>query len=176
MQFSQMWTGLGTQKRLLGRLCWPNQVYRELKNQSEARELDWMEQGCFLQLTEWWAENGSSRALPTGRYQAFGVKGEALPDTKEATTPSWKRNDDHPEQGWEEGATLLPTAYIFPGASLPKVTMLVRLLPCLEVIQSYCRFLWVRKVAYEGICIVGQGGKAPKSVFSFENWGRATSL
>lgn len=66
--------------------------------------------------------------------------------------------------------TLWPTGSILPGIALPKVTILVGLLPRLEVIQPYCQFLQVRKAAYmDGQLNCGGNWHKPPNLFLLVN-------
>lgn len=121
------------------------------ENKSRARGLAGTKLCCFLQFIKRQAGNTSkeiaSLSLDSRKKPSQTPRREELPPEKgEMAVQDRDRGRDVLLQD-----TLQPTGSILPGIALPKVTILVRLLPCLEVIQSYCQFLQVRKAAYMGI-------------------------
>lgn len=93
------------------------------------------------------AQQGDSKPLGSRKKPFQGPRREELPPEK----------GEMAVQDRDGGGTRFYELH-FPGIALPKVTVLVRLLPRLEVIQSYCQFLQVRKAACMGIWIVEEAG------------------
>lgn len=147
-----------------------------LRNQSKARGLARWNRAVFSSLWSGGQRTEAGEHCRQGVNQAFGVKVENLPDTKESKTPSWERKYDRLAWGLGEQCCSAAIRLCFPRGLSSQSHHAGQASASSGGHPILLPISWVNKVAHEGIRIVGQGGEAPKSVLSFENWGTATSL
>lgn len=167
MQFSHIWAETGEHKKLLGRPCWRNQIYRvtvwklRTENKGEARGLAEMEQAASPSLSSGKQETEAGKKAQQGDTKPLDSRKKPFQTPKRKALPLEKGNMAV-QAGNGEGTCFYRTHYVASGLRVPRtafptVAVPLGLLPHREVIQSSCQFLQIRRGACMGIWIVGQG-------------------
>lgn len=162
MQFSHIWAETGKPKKLYGRLCWHNQIYRvvvwKLRTSKTSTK-----------------HNTASSSLSRGRQETEAGKNAWKGDTKplgsrkkpfqipRRTALSPEKGKMAAQAGMGEGMCFYRTHSTAKGLHFPRDRSSYshhpgQASPGLEVMHSYCQSLQFRKVAYMGLWTVGQGG------------------